>query len=99
MLVAGESSGDQLGGQLMVVLKAVAGDSLVIKGVGGPAMAAEGLTSLFPLKDTAVMGLREVLPRIPLILRRVREVTDVALSIRPDAVVLIDSPDFNHRIA
>ena len=99
MLVAGESSGDQLGGQLMVALKSVAGDSLRLAGVGGPAMAAEGLISLFPLKDTAVMGLREVVPRIPLILRRVREVTDVALATRPDAVVLIDSPDFNHRIA
>lgn len=99
MLVAGETSGDQLGGQLMAALKTLAGGSIVVTGVGGPAMKAEGLTSLFPLKDTAVMGLREVVPRIPLILRRVREVTDVALATRPDAVVLIDSPDFNHRIA
>lgn len=99
MLVAGESSGDQLGGQLMAALKIVAGDSIKLTGVGGPAMAAQGLTSLYPLKDTAVMGLREVVPRIPLILRRVREVTDVALATRPDAVVLIDSPDFNHRVA
>jgi lipid-A-disaccharide synthase len=45
------------------------------------------------------MGLREVVPRIPAILRRVREASDFALHARPDAVVLIDSPDFTHRIA
>jgi lipid-A-disaccharide synthase len=99
MLVCGEPSGDQLGGQLMAGLKAVAGDSVVITGVGGEAMAAQGLKSLFPLSDTAVMGLREVVPKIPKILRRVREASDFAMATRPDAVVLIDSPDFTHRIA
>ncbi len=99
MLVCGEPSGDQLGGELMAGLKALAGDGVRIVGVGGAAMAAQGLTSLFPLDDTAVMGLREVVPRIPEILRRVREASDFALATRPDAVVLIDSPDFTHRIA
>lgn len=99
MLVAGEPSGDQLGGQLMAALKAVAGDSLVIFGMGGPAMAAQGLKTLFPLSDTAVMGLREVVPKIPVILRRVADIAAVAMTKKPDAVVLIDSPDFNHRIA
>ncbi len=99
MLIAGEPSGDQLGGQLMAALKTVAGDDLSIIGMGGPAMEAQGLTSLFPLKDTAVMGLREVVPKIPVILRRVNDIAAVALTKRPDAVVLIDSPDFNHRIA
>lgn len=99
MLVCGEPSGDQLGGQLMAGLRTLGGESLTIVGVGGPAMAAQGLQSLFPLTDTAVMGLREVVPRIPAILRRVREASDFALRIRPDAVVLIDSPDFTHRIA
>ncbi len=62
-------------------------------------MAAQGLQTLFPLDDTAVMGLREVVPKIPKILARVREARDFALATRPDAVVLIDSPDFTHRIA
>src|SRR5580693_10203790 len=88
MLVCGEPSGDQLGAQLMSALKAIAGDSVRITGVGGIAMAAQGLNSLFPLGDTAVMGLREVVPKIPVILRRVREITDIALATRPDAVVL-----------
>ena len=99
MLVCGEPSGDQLGAQLMAGLRKLAGDSLRIVGIGGAAMQAQGLQSLFPLDDTAVMGLREVVPRIPAILRRVREATDYALQTRPDAVVLIDSPDFTHRIA
>jgi lipid-A-disaccharide synthase len=99
MLIAGEPSGDQLGGQLMAALKALCGDSLAIIGMGGPAMTAQGLHSFFPLSDTAVMGLREVVPKIPVILRRVNDIVAIAMTKRPDAVVLIDSPDFNHRIA
>ncbi len=99
MLIAGEPSGDQLGAQLMAGLKALAGDRVRIVGVGGSAMTEQGLSSLFPLDATAVMGLREVVPRIPTILRRVREAADFALKVRPDLVVMIDSPDFTHRIA
>lgn len=99
MLVCGEPSGDQLGAELMAGLKIVAGDNVKIVGAGGPAMAAQGLQSLFPLDAAAVMGLREVVPRIPEILRRVRLASDFALQTLPDAVVLIDSPDFTHRIA
>ena len=99
MLICGEPSGDQLGAQLMAGLRQLAGNDLVITGVGGPAMAREGLKSLFSLETTAVMGLREVVPAIPAILRRVQEAVAFALETRPDAVVLIDSPDFTHRIA
>ena len=99
MLVCGEPSGDLLGGQLMAGLKAIAGADVMFTGVGGTAMQAQGLTSLYPLDATSVMGLREVVPKIPAILRRVKEACDFALSTRPDAVVLIDSPDFTHRIA
>ncbi len=99
MLVCGEPSGDRLGAELMTGLKALTGDPIRIIGIGGTAMAAQGLKSLFPLDDTAVMGLREVVPRIPAILRRVREAADYAMREKPDAVVCIDSPDFTHRIA
>ena len=99
MLVCGEPSGDQLGAQLMAGLRAIAGNDIKITGIGGIAMAAQGLNSLFPLDDTAVMGLREVVPKIPRILARVRQARDFALTTRPDAIVLIDSPDFTHRIA
>ena len=99
MLVCGEPSGDQLGAQLMAGIRQLAGDSVTITGVGGPMMAREGLQSLYPLDATAVMGLREVVPAIPAILGRVRQAVQFALKTRPDAVVLIDSPDFTHRIA
>ena len=65
MLVCGEPSGDQLGAQLMAAIKQLAGDRVRIVGVGGPAMTREGLTSLYSLDATAVMGLREVVPAIP----------------------------------
>lgn len=99
MLVCGEPSGDQLGAQLMAGLKALTGDAVNFVGVGGLAMVAQGLRTLFPLDATAVMGLREVVPRIPQIVRNVRIASDFALTTRPDAVVCIDSPDFTHRIA
>ena len=99
MLVCGEPSGDALGAQLMVGLKQLAGDRVRFTGVGGLAMAREGLQSLYPLDDTAVMGLREVVPAIPAILRRVKQAVDFAVKSRPDAVVVIDSPDFTHRVA
>ena len=99
MLVCGEPSGDQLGAQLMAALKTLTGGSVKIVGVGGEAMAAQGLKSLYPLDVTAIMGLREVVPRIPAILARVRQVAEYAVQTQPDAVVLIDSPDFTHRIA
>lgn len=99
MLVCGEPSGDQLGAELMEGIRALGGENIRIVGVGGSAMTAQGLKSLFPLDATAVMGLREVVPRIPEILSRVRQASDYALAVKPDALVCIDSPDFTHRIA
>lgn len=99
MLVCGEPSGDALGAQLMAGLKQLAGDRVRFTGVGGLAMAREGLQSLYPLDTTAVMGLREVVPAIPAILRRVKQAVEFAVKTKPDAVVVIDSPDFTHRVA
>lgn len=62
-------------------------------------MIAQGLTSIFPMSDTSVMGPREVIPRLPLILRRMRETADFAVRERPDVLVIIDSPDFTHMVA
>ncbi len=99
MLVAGEPSGDQLGAELMAGLKTLVGARISFSGVGGPAMAAQGLHSLFPLDATSVIGLRAIIPRIPEILRRVRMASDFAVSSHPDAVICIDSPEFTHRVA
>ncbi|HUE63770.1 MAG TPA: lipid-A-disaccharide synthase [Rhizomicrobium sp.] len=99
MIVCGEPSGDALGAQLMAGLKQLAGDRISFSGVGGLAMAQKGFQSLYPLDATAVMGLREVVPAIPKILRRVKLAVDFASKTRPDVVVVIDSPDFTHRVA
>lgn len=97
-LVAGEPSGDLLGGRLMAALKAATGGHVRFSGVGGQAMVAEGLISQFPLSDLAVMGIIEVLPHAPRIFRRVRETVEAVKSLRPDAVVTIDAPAFAFRV-
>ena len=99
-LIAGEPSGDVLGGRLMQALQSLAGDAGVrFSGVGGPLMSAAGLDSLFPMDELAVMGLTEVLPRLPNILKRIRE-TEVDIRARkPDVIVTIDAPDFCFRVA
>ena len=99
MIVCGEPSGDALGAQLMAGIKQLAGDRVRFTGVGGLAMGALGFQSLYPLDTTAVMGLREVVPAIPAILRHVKQAVDFAVQTKPDAVVVIDSPDFTHRVA
>jgi lipid-A-disaccharide synthase len=97
-IIAGEPSGDLLGGRLMAGLKARAGADVRFAGIGGEAMRGEGLDSLFPMAELTVMGLVEVLPRIPGILRRVRETLADIEAKRPDAIVTIDSWGFTGRI-
>jgi lipid-A-disaccharide synthase len=99
MLVAGEVSGDMLGAELMAALKDFTRGTVKIVGVGGDAMVREGLDPLFDLSATSVMGLQEVVPKIPEVLRRIKRAAEFAAATRPDAVVLIDSPDFTHRVA
>jgi lipid-A-disaccharide synthase len=98
-LVTGEPSGDVLGGRLIAALRRRTGENLRIAGIGGEHMREEGLESLVPLEDIAVAGVAEVLPRAPLILRRVHETVAAIRSLRPDAVVTIDSSGFSWRIA
>jgi lipid-A-disaccharide synthase len=97
-LIAGEESGDQLGAKLMRALRARQG-AVAFTGVGGHAMEAEGLRSLFPLADIAVMGITAVVARLPGIVRRGYRTVDAAVAARPDAIVIIDSPDFTHAVA
>lgn len=97
-LVVGEPSGDELGGRLMSALKDATLGNVRFAGVGGPAMAAQGLESLFPMRELSVMGIMEVLPHIPRILRRVRETAAAINAQHPDLVVTIDSPTFAYRV-
>jgi lipid-A-disaccharide synthase len=98
-LVAGEHSGDALGAKLMAAIKACSPCRVDFAGVGGDLMAAQGLVSPFPLSDVAIMGPLSILPRLPRILRRVYSTVDAAVAAEPDAVVIIDSPEFTHPIA
>ena len=98
-LITGEPSGDALGGRLIAALRQRTGGNLRIAGIGGECMRDEGLGSLVPLDDLAVAGLAEVLPRAPVILRRVYETVAAIRALRPDAVVTIDSSGFSWRIA
>lgn len=97
-VIAGEPSGDLLGARLMAALKAK--DSTIeFCGVGGTRMTEQGLASLFPMSDLTLFGLAELLPKIPLILRRMRETVDAIRQCKPDIVITVDAPDFCFRIA
>jgi lipid-A-disaccharide synthase len=98
-LVAAEESGDALGAALVRALRSDTGGALVLAGVGGRAMAAEGVVSPFPTDDLAIVGVSAIPARLRLILRRIRETADAVIAARPDALVVIDSPDFTHRVA
>ena len=98
-IVAGEVSGDRLGGPLMAALRERTAGKIRFAGVGGPEMTAQGLESLFPIEMTAIMGFGGIISRVPAYLERIRKTADAAVAAKPDMVVIIDSPDFTHRVA
>lgn len=98
-IVVGEHSGDALGAKLIAALEAARPGGFEFSGVGGEEMAATGFATLFPIEDVAVMGPLNILPKLPRIVRRVYHAVDAALAYEPDAVIIIDSPEFTHPIA
>jgi len=98
-IVAGEPSGDALGGRIMAAMRAQTGDAARFAGVGGPAMAAQGLIPLFGMGELSVMGVSEVARHLPRLFRRLHQAVDGAETLKPDVVVTIDAPDFNLRLA
>jgi lipid-A-disaccharide synthase len=98
-LVAGEESGDALGGALARALLAQEQGGVRLAGVGGQAMAAAGIVSPFPIDDLSIIGFTAIPRRLPIILRRIRETADAVVAARPNALIIIDSPDFTHRVA
>jgi lipid-A-disaccharide synthase len=98
-LIATEESGDRLGANLMKVLRQRLGGAVQFEGVGGRAMAIEGLTSRFPIEELSIIGFAAVIKQLPAILRRIRETAEAVIAAAPDILVIIDSPDFTHRVA
>jgi lipid-A-disaccharide synthase len=97
-LLAGEPSGDMLGGRLMAALRARAGERLRFVGVGGPRMTDHGLESLFPMDELSLMGFAEVVPHLPRLMRRMRETVAAIEREQPAMVLTIDSPGFSLRL-
>jgi lipid-A-disaccharide synthase len=98
-LVAGEESGDRLGAALIAALKRATQGRARFSGVGGAHMAQEGLHSLYALGDVAIMGFASIPMSLPKILVRIRETADAVIAAKPDVLVIIDSPEFTHRVA
>ncbi|HEX4239014.1 MAG TPA: lipid-A-disaccharide synthase, partial [Xanthobacteraceae bacterium] len=92
-IVAAEESGDALGAALARAL-VQAENTVQLSGVGGSAMRAAGIVSPFPIDELAIIGLTAIPRRLPTILRRIRETADAIVKARPQALVIIDSPDF-----
>ena len=98
-LIATEESGDRLGAHLMKVLRQRLGGAVRFEGVGGQSMAREGLTSLFPIEELSIIGLAAVVRQLPKVLHLIRETVGAVMRAQPDMLVIIDSPDFTHRVA
>ncbi len=62
-------------------------------------MAAAGISSAFPIDELSIFGLIAIPQRLPTILRRIREAARAVVAARPDALIIVDSPDFTHRVA
>jgi lipid-A-disaccharide synthase len=97
-LIATEASGDHLGAALIRELRERLPHADFV-GIGGAEMAAQGLSSIFPIGDLAIVGVSAVVKQLPMLLGRIKQATQAVLSANPDALIIIDSPDFTHRVA
>jgi len=96
-ILAGEPSGDRIGADLVARLRRQV--CLDLMGVGGDELAAEGLVPIFPMADLAVMGVTDVILRLPRLLWRLEQAARAVLAQRPDVVVLVDAQDFSRLLA
>ena len=97
-ILAGEASGDYLGAQLMSSLLKNKHIQIEFIGVGGNLMSSNGLKSLFPMADLSVMGIAEVIPRLPKLISRINQTVKYISEQKPDILITIDSPDFSFRV-
>ena len=97
-IVAGEPSGDILGDQLIKSLQTKF-DSPIFNGVGGEKMQSNNFRSLFDMSHISIFGIFPVIKKLFFLLRKINDVVNDIVQIKPDIIILIDSPDFNHRVA
>ncbi|NTF87098.1 lipid-A-disaccharide synthase [Agrobacterium rhizogenes] len=98
-VIAGEVSGDLLGGDLVAALKRRYDGPVELIGVGGEALEAQGLRSLFDYSELSIMGFAQVIKQLPKLLARIRQTANAIIAAKPDVLLIIDSPDFTHRVA
>lgn len=98
-IIAGEPSGDVLGGRMMAALRELLDGHVRFAGVGGETMRSQGFDSLFPMEELSIMGVAEILPHLPRLMQRIRETAQAADMAQPRALLTIDSPDFTRRVA
>ena len=98
-MIAGEKSGDALGAPLIKALKSQHGDEVECLGVGGPLMKNEGFNELLPLDQISVIGIWEIIPKIPRLLKLNKLIVEEIEKQNPDVVITIDFPDFNFILA
>ncbi len=97
---AGEISGDLQAGALLSALRELPGGrELRVVGMGGDCLALAGQENLLRVEELSVMGLVEVLGSLPHIFQLLRRIKNEMNRVRPDAVLLVDSPEFNFRVA
>ncbi|KAJ7961545.1 Lipid-A-disaccharide synthase [Quillaja saponaria] len=97
-IVSGEVSGDSIASRTMASLKKLSPFPVHFSGVGGPMMSNQGLQSLFPIEDIAVMGIWELLPHLNKIRVKLKETTEAAMLFRPHVVLTVDSKGFSFRL-
>ncbi|SOC93401.1 lipid-A-disaccharide synthase [Rhizobium sp. AN5] len=98
-VIAGEVSGDLLGADLIRSLKGHYSGSIELMGVGGEALEAQGLVSLFDYSELSIMGFTQVLKKLPKLISRINQTAQAIIVAKPDILLIIDSPDFTHRVA
>ena len=98
-IIAGEPSGDILGARVMASLKTRSSTPIEFLGVGGSSMTEQGMVSLFPMSDLSVMGLAEIIPKLPQLLQRIKMTAAAIINAQPDVIITIDAPDFCFRVA
>jgi lipid-A-disaccharide synthase len=98
-IIAGEVSGDLLGADLIAALRRQTDRPLELVGVGGDGLEAQGLQSLYDFSELSLMGFTQVIARLPRLIARIGQTARAIVAARPDVLVIIDSPDFTHRVA